>query len=329
MRPRLRTADDRAGLGHRRRHLGERRPLVHGSDRTAEQQRRPNVGPGTQPSPPRRRRALRGREPVPPERQRVHRRPPRCTRSRSRSRPSDATATARLSRSRRPCRSPTRATSAPCSTPALRQYRSPGQGLDFLRAVLTHLGAELRPRLHLRHALRKRPDRDWRAHVPAAPSTSVGGAFGRPVVVWPEEPFCPNVFSSSEQLRCGADNAGAYVAVATNGDTYVAWERKLSSEFFNGDPHVYEHAAPIPAGATSAVRGGPRSPVVLTLGGRTATTRAVSSRSRARSPIPGYSRSFGNDFPRLAVDSRHQVESYSSRRREPSSVGTPRCAPRR
>jgi hypothetical protein len=123
-----------------------------------------------------------------------------------------------------------------------------------------------------------------RAHVPADPTQLGSAAFHR-VVVWPEEPM--------------DENAGAYAAIAPNGDTYVAWERNLFTDLFNGDPHVYEHLALIPAGATTPLRGGKASPIVITKGQANATP-VGGVRSLGEVAIAGYNRGLGNDFPRVA-----------------------------
>jgi hypothetical protein len=142
-----------------------------------------------------------------------------------------------------------------------------------------------------------------RAHVPAAPTALSAANFGRPIVVWPEEQLCASGVPSSEQTRCGAVNQGAYVAVA-GGDTYLAWERNLDSNFADGDPFIYEHAARIPAGAAQPSRGGTATPVVITAGQANGNA-AGGVKSMNGDVIPGYSRGTGNDFPRLAVDRAH------------------------
>src|SRR5205085_2672916 len=90
-----------------------------------------------------------------------------------------------------------------------------------------------------------------RAHVPAAAQQLRSGDF-RTVKVWAEEP--------------NDENEGAYPAVAPGGDTYVAWERNVDSNLFNGDPHIYEHLAFIPPDANAPARGGHNAPVVVTQG---------------------------------------------------------------
>ena len=140
-----------------------------------------------------------------------------------------------------------------------------------------------------------------RAHLPIRPTALSSADFRRSAVVWPEEAFCPAGVPSSEQLRCGAVNQGAYVSVAAGGASYVAWERNIDSNLANGDPYVYEHAALIPAGASNPSRGGSATPVVLTTG-QPNGNGAGGVKSLDAVPIPGYSRGLGNDFPRLAVD---------------------------
>ncbi len=123
-----------------------------------------------------------------------------------------------------------------------------------------------------------------RAHVPADPTQLKTADFHK-VVVWPEEQM--------------DENAGAYAAVAPNGDTYVAWERNLDTDLFNGDPHVYEHLALVPAGASAPSRGGKSNPVVITKGQVNATP-VGGVRSLGAVVIAGYNRGLGNDFPRVA-----------------------------
>src|SRR5207248_1290628 len=80
-----------------------------------------------------------------------------------------------------------------------------------------------------------------RAHVPVnAPQLS--SSDFRTAVVWPEE--------------ATVENEGAYPAVAPGGATYVAWERNVDTNLFNGDPHIYEHLAMVPANATAPLVGG-------------------------------------------------------------------------
>ena len=139
-----------------------------------------------------------------------------------------------------------------------------------------------------------------RAHVPTTPTTLSAASFGTPTVVWTEEPNCPSGTPSSETVRCGAVNTGAYVAVAPGGDSYLAWERNIDSNLFNGDPYVYLHAARIPATGTHPAPGGSSHPVIITTG--QPGNGAGGVKSLDTDLIPGYSRGTGNDFPRLAVD---------------------------
>lgn len=125
-----------------------------------------------------------------------------------------------------------------------------------------------------------------RAHVPVAAGQLTSAAF-HTISVWPEEPL--------------VENEGAYAAVAPGGDTYVAWERNLDSNFFNGDPHIYEHLALVPADANAPVRGGRQNPVVVTKGQVNATP-VGGVRSLGTVVIAGYNRGTGNDFPRIAWD---------------------------
>ena len=126
-----------------------------------------------------------------------------------------------------------------------------------------------------------------RAHVPTDLSTLSSHSFSRPVVVWPEE---PNV-----------ENEGAYVALAPGGDAYVAWERNIDSNQFNGNPFVWINVAKVPAGASRPSIGGPHHRVVVTLGQVNATPSGA-VRSLGLQQIPGYNRFIGNDFPRIAYD---------------------------
>jgi hypothetical protein len=138
-----------------------------------------------------------------------------------------------------------------------------------------------------------------RATVPSDPATLSKADFTPAVVVWNEEDYCRN---SSELTQCGAVNQGAYPALAPNGDVYVAWERNiLSNIFFSEDPFVYIHAALVPAGATAPSVGGMDSPVVLTEGQVNAHPNG-GVKSLDSVFISGYSRGFGNDFPRVAFD---------------------------
>jgi hypothetical protein len=123
-----------------------------------------------------------------------------------------------------------------------------------------------------------------RAHVPTQATQLTSSDF-HTIAVWPEEP--------------NDENEGAYPAVAPGGDTYVAWERNLDTNQFNGDPHIYEHLALIPAEANAPVRGGKRNPVVITKGQVNATP-VGGVRSLDGAFIAGYNRGTGNDFPRIA-----------------------------
>jgi hypothetical protein len=123
-----------------------------------------------------------------------------------------------------------------------------------------------------------------RAHVPAV-ATQLSSSDFHTVTVWPEE--------------LSDENEGAYPAVAPGGDTYVAWERNVTTNLFNGDPHVYEHLALVPAEANAPVRGGKQNPVVITKG-QTNATPVGGVRSLDGTVIAGYNRGLGNDFPRIA-----------------------------
>jgi hypothetical protein len=141
-----------------------------------------------------------------------------------------------------------------------------------------------------------------RAHVPATPSKLSSRDFGPPVVVWKEEHNCPRRVSSSETRRCGAVNEGPFPVVAPGGDTYVAWERNISSNLFDGDPYVYMHAALVPAGATTPSVGGPSDPRVVTLG-QAGSNADGGVRSLVGEIVAGYNRfePGPNDFPQAAV----------------------------
>jgi hypothetical protein len=123
-----------------------------------------------------------------------------------------------------------------------------------------------------------------RARVPAQ-ATQLASSDFHTIAVWPEEP--------------NDENEGAYPAVAPGGDTYVAWERNLDTNLFNGDPHIYEHLALVPAGANAPVRGGKHNPVVITKGQVNATP-VGGVRSLDGAVIAGYNRGTGNDFPQIA-----------------------------
>jgi hypothetical protein len=138
-----------------------------------------------------------------------------------------------------------------------------------------------------------------RATVPADPAALSVTDFTPSVVAWNGEDFCS---SSSEITQCGAVNQGSYPAVAPNGDVYVTWERNiLSNVFFSQDPFVYIHAALIPAGATVPSAGGMDAPVVLTEGQVNAHPQG-GVKSLDSTFISGYTRGFGNDFPRVAFN---------------------------
>jgi len=141
-----------------------------------------------------------------------------------------------------------------------------------------------------------------RARVPANPMTLASRSFGRPVVIWHEEQFCPPGTSSSEASQCGAENEGAYVSVGTNGNAYVAWERNWQSNLFNGDPYVYIHAALVKAGARVPSIGGNSDPAVVSRGQVNGSLDHLGVKSMAAVVIAGYNRGIGNDFPRIAVD---------------------------
>jgi hypothetical protein len=123
-----------------------------------------------------------------------------------------------------------------------------------------------------------------RAHVPVA-AGQLGSADFRTISIWHEEPV--------------DENEGAYATVAPGGDTYVAWERNLDSNLFDGDPHIYEHLALVPAGAGKPSVGGNSNPVVVTKGQVNASP-VGGVRSLGSVVIAGYSRGTGNDFPRIA-----------------------------
>jgi hypothetical protein len=141
-----------------------------------------------------------------------------------------------------------------------------------------------------------------RAHVPADPMTLGSQDFGKPVVLWHEEPFCPPGTSSSEANQCGAENEGAYVSVAPTGDTYVAWERNWESNQFDGDPYVYIHAARVPAGAKQPSIGGNADAVVVTRDQVNGSLDHLGVKSLDAVVIAGYNRGIGNDFPRIVFD---------------------------
>src|SRR6195952_4916349 len=142
-----------------------------------------------------------------------------------------------------------------------------------------------------------------RAKLPTQPASLTAAAFGKPVVVWSEEPNCPDGTPSSERSRCGAVDQGAYAAVAPGGDTYVAWERNIDSNLFgNGDLSVYLHAALVPARSAAPSIGAPSHPVVISAG-QPHGNAAGGTKSMNTVPIAGYSRGPGQDFPRVAINS--------------------------
>ena len=143
-----------------------------------------------------------------------------------------------------------------------------------------------------------------RATVPADPGTLSEANFSPKVVVWREEPVCDPPTLPSELTRCGAENEGAYPAVAPNGDVYVAWERNWQSNLFGGDPYVYLHAAIVPAGATAPSIGGDEGPFVFTKG-QIGATQDGGVKGLVSTEITGYTRFLGNDFPRIAADPVH------------------------
>jgi hypothetical protein len=150
-----------------------------------------------------------------------------------------------------------------------------------------------------------------RAHIPATPTAPSAASFGTPITVWPEERFCPAGTPSSERTQCGADNQGAYPAVAPGGDIYVAWERNVDSNLgVSGDPYVYEHAARVPAGSNAVAIGGPAHPVVVSAGQPHGSLDHLGVKSLDGSVIAGYSRGIGNDFPRLAFDKAGQAVAF-------------------
>jgi hypothetical protein len=123
-----------------------------------------------------------------------------------------------------------------------------------------------------------------RAHVPQNPASLTSAAF-HTTLVWPEER--------------NDENEGAYVTLAPGGDAYVAWERNIDSNLFNGDPRIYEHVAVVPADANAPLVGGKQHPVVVTKGQVNASP-VGGVRSLGSVVIAGYNRGIGNDFPRIA-----------------------------
>ncbi len=140
-----------------------------------------------------------------------------------------------------------------------------------------------------------------RATVPADATALASSDFAAPIVVWKEEQYCRFPVLSSESTQCGAVVIGAYPAVASNGDVYVAWERNIFTELFNGDPYTYEHVALIPAGATEPSIGGRDHPFVFTLGQANGNADGGVKTLNAQ-VIAGYNRGLGNDMPRIAID---------------------------
>lgn len=134
-----------------------------------------------------------------------------------------------------------------------------------------------------------------RARVPVDPRSLTRANFSKRIVVWPEE-SC----DFSDLDPCGDFNQGSYPSVAPGGDIYVAWERNWVSNFFNGDPRVYIHAALVRAGASRPSVGGPGDPRIVTRGQANSVQGGVKSMDAMC--IAGYSRCIGNDFPRVAVD---------------------------
>jgi hypothetical protein len=118
-------------------------------------------------------------------------------------------------------------------------------------------------------------------------------SFGTRKIIWPEE--------------ATVVNTGAYPAVANNGDIYVAWERNIDSNLFSVDPYVYIHVARLPHGASSPDIGGLNNPRVVTKG-QTNSSPGGGVKSLDGTPIAGYNRGLGQDFPRIAYDpTRNQV----------------------
>jgi hypothetical protein len=126
-----------------------------------------------------------------------------------------------------------------------------------------------------------------RARVPANPADLSASNWSRPITIWSEE--------------TDTVNTGAYVSVARNGDAYVAWERNVDSNLFNGHPYVYIHAAKVGAGASSPTVGGQSKPRVVSLGQRN-SNGAGGVKSLDAVVIAGFNRGIGQDFPRIAVN---------------------------
>jgi hypothetical protein len=117
--------------------------------------------------------------------------------------------------------------------------------------------------------------------------------------VWPEE---PNI------INTGSYPVVAYNSVENAADIYVAWERNIVTNMFNGDPYVYIHAAEIVSTSTGPeIIGGPDNPVVVTEG-QLNSNALGGVKSLDVVVVPGYSRGTSNDFPRIAWDAnRNQV----------------------
>jgi hypothetical protein len=126
-----------------------------------------------------------------------------------------------------------------------------------------------------------------RAHLPADPRTLTAHNWSAPITVWPEE--------------LTIANQGAYVSVSSTGDAYLAWERNLQSNTFNGNPFVFIHAARVRAGDRTPTVGGPAFPRVVSLGQRN-SNGAGGVKSLDAVAIAGYNRGTGQDMPRIAVD---------------------------
>ena len=126
-----------------------------------------------------------------------------------------------------------------------------------------------------------------RAHVPANPLNLAPGNFSSPIIVAPER---------------FQEQTGAYVTLAPGGDAYVAWERNLDSNIFDGNPYIYEHIARVPSGASHPTIGGPGDAVIVTRGQSPNVNGGV--KSLDGECIAGYNRCVGNDFPRIAYDAK-------------------------
>lgn len=126
-----------------------------------------------------------------------------------------------------------------------------------------------------------------RAHVPTDPRGLTKASWSRRITVWPEE--------------ATVVNQGSYVSVARNGDAYVAWERNVDSNLFNGNPYVFIHAARVRLSNTTPTVGGPARPRVVSMGQRNSNGNG-GVKSLDAVPIAGFNRGTGQDFPRIAVD---------------------------